>query len=116
MKIVKVNSLTTIILGFLIIGLAFCLPTFLIESLWNTTVGKTYNDISIEFWQAFILWLAVLIFFNILGVFKFEFAVETEEAFNKELLKKKLESLNNLQNKTEEKPESTIEPKRETKD
>ena len=70
--------------------------------MWNATVAKSYSDFTIGFWQALILWLVVLVSLNIIGIFKFEFAIETTDTFDKELLKKKLES---LQNKTEENSE-----------
>ena len=102
MKIYKLNSLTTILFGFLIICFIVFLPIIFIETLWNATVAKSYADFNIDFWQALILWLIVLVSLNIIGIFKFEFAVETADAFDKDLLKKKLES---LQGKPEEKPE-----------
>lgn len=110
MKIYKINSLATFFLGFLIVGLVVLLPIALIEALWNSTIGKTYTDISIDFWQALILWLVVLVSLNILGVFKFEFAVESIDSFDKELLKKKLES---LQGKTKEKKEAETKIKKD---
>ena len=102
MKIYKLNSLTTFLFILFIIGLVIFVPIVLIELLWNSTVGKTYSDVSINFWQALILWLIVLVTLNILGVFKFEFAIETKDTLDKDLLKKKIQ---NLQAKTEEKPE-----------
>ncbi len=102
MKIYKVNSLTTILFGFFIICFIVFLPIIFIETLWNATVAKSYTDFTIDFWQALILWLIVLVSLNILGIFKFEFAVETADTFDKDLLKKKLESLHS---KSEEKPE-----------
>ena len=103
MKIYKINSFTTFLFTFLIIGLVIFLPIVLIELLWNSTIGRTYDQININFWQALILWLIVLVSLYILGVFKFEFAIETVDTFDKELLRKKLE---NLQNKPEEKSEN----------
>src|SRR3989338_8646011 len=109
MKIYKVNSLTTILFAFLTAGLVLFLPIVLIEALWNGTIGKTYTDISINLWQALILWLIVLVLLNILGVFKFEFAVET---LDKELIKKKLKSFKNKADDTEaKKPEHINEEK-----
>lgn len=102
MKIYKLNSLTTFLFTVLVVGLVFFLPVALIEVLWNTTVGRTYADITINFWQALILWLMVLVGLSILGIFKFEFAVETRDTFDKELL--------NLKNKIEEKQDNE-EPK-----
>ncbi len=93
MKIYKLNSLTTFLFAFLIIGIVVFLPIVLIEALWNSTVAKTYADISIDFWQALILWLIVLVVLNVLGLFKFEFAVERHEALDKELLKNKLKDV-----------------------
>jgi len=112
MKIYKLNSLTTLLSSFLIISLVFFLPVILIEALWNSTIGKSYTDITINFWQALILWLMVLVVLNILGIFKFEFAVETGDTFDKEKIKKKLES---LQKSPSEKSE-TEEVKQDTKD
>ena len=97
----KLNSLTTILFGFLIICFVVFLPIIFIEALWNTTIAKSYNDFSINFWQALILWLIVLVSLNIFGIFKFEFAIETADTFDKESLQKKLET---LQNPHEEKP------------
>ena len=102
MKIYKVNSLTTILFGFLIICFIVFLPIIFIEALWNATVAKSYSDFNINFWQALILWLMVLVSLNILGIFKFEFGVETTDTFDKDILKKKLKG---LQNKPEEKAE-----------
>lgn len=76
MKIYKLNSLTTFLFIFLAIGFVIFLPIVLIEALWNSTVGVTYPDIVISFWQALILWLVVLVTLNILGLFKFEFVIE----------------------------------------
>ena len=102
MKIYKLNSLTTILFGFLIICLIVFLPTILIEALWNSTVAKSYSNFTIDFWQALILWLIALVSLNIIGIFKFEFAVETTDTFDKDILTKKLEG---LQSKPEESPE-----------
>lgn len=112
MKIYKINSLTTILFGFVIISLIVFLPIVFIEALWNTTVAKSYSDFSINFWQALILWLIVLVSLNIFGVFKFEFAIETTDTFDKESLKKKLET---LQNPHEEKPENELSLKKSEK-
>lgn len=112
MKIYKLNSLTTLLISFIVIGLVFFLPVVLTEALWNSTIGKTYSDITIDFWQALILWLVVLVILNILGIFKFEFAVETGDTFDKEKIKKKLES---LQKSPSEKSE-TEEVKQDSKD
>ena len=115
----KLNSLTTFLFAVLIIGFVVFLPIVLIEALWNSTIAKTYTDISIDFWQALILWLIVLVTLNILGIFKFEFAIETQESFDKELLKKKIQNLQKKTeglNNTEKKTQNDIEEsKKETK-
>ena len=108
MKIYRLNSITTTLFICLIIGLVVILPIVFIETLWNSTVGKTYVDIAIDFWQALILWLIALVLLSILGLFKFEFAIETKEGFDKELLNQKLQS---LQNKTDKQTETTAEVK-----
>ena len=90
MKIYKLNSLTTILFGFLIICLIVFLPIIFIEALWNSTVAKSYSNFTIDFWQALILWLIALVALNIIGIFKFEFAVETTDTFDKDILTKKL--------------------------
>lgn len=102
MKIYKLNSLTTFLFAFLAIGLVVLLPIVLIELLWNSTVAKTYVDISIDFWQALILWLIVLVMLNISGLFKFEFAVEAHETLDKERLKNKLKDLQSKSNENSE--------------
>lgn len=88
MKIYKLNSFITFLFSVLILGLVVFFPIMLIEVLWNSTIGKTYSDIAIDFWQAFILWLIVLTFLNILGIFRFEFAVETGNSLNKQKINK----------------------------
>ena len=104
MKIYKLNSLTTLLITILMIGLVALFPIMLIEALWNTTVAKTYTEFSIDFWQASILWLILLVTLNILGIFKFEFAIEKfEDHLDKNNLKKKIEDLHI---KTETKLES----------
>lgn len=108
MKIYKLSSLTTLFLSLVIIGLVVFLPIVLIETLWNSTIGKTYTDIAINFWQALILWLIVLVALNIIGLFKFEFAVEAIDALDKESIKEKINSLKSLQNKTDEKKELEV--------
>ena len=102
MKIYKLNSFTTFLFSIFILGLVVFLPIVLIELLWNSTIGITYTDIKIDFWQSLILWLIVLVSLSILGVFKFEFAIETQDRTNKDLLKDKIA---NLKSKTEEKKE-----------
>ena len=117
MKIYKVNSLTTLLFAFVILGFLVFLPIILIETIWNSAIGKTYTDFSINFWQALILWLVVLVILNIIGLFKFEFAVETGNHLDKELLKKKLEYLkSNLQSKPEEKKELETNITKENKE
>lgn len=113
MKIYKFSSLTTFIFTVVIIGLIVFLPIALIETLWNTTIGKTYTDLTISFWQALILWLIILTILNILGIFKFEFAIETGSVLDKETLKKKLET---LQSKLEDTNSQDKEIKKETND
>lgn len=112
MKIVKINSLTTILFILLISSLTCILPIALIETLWNTTIAKSF-DITINLWQALILWLSILVFLNILGVFKFEFAVESLDETDKETVQKKLEA---LKNKIEEINETEPKPKNHDKD
>lgn len=90
MKIYKLNSLTTLFFVLAIIGATFFIPIVLIEALWNSTIGKVYIDININFWQALILWLVFIVFLNILGIFKFEFGIQSIDTFDKDLLKKKL--------------------------
>lgn len=97
MKIYKLNSFSTFLMSLFIIGLVIFLPIFLIEFLWNSTLGKTYDYLLINTWQALILWLIVLTLLNILGIFKFEFAVEK---IDKEHLKNKLEEITSKSEET----------------
>ncbi len=93
MKMYKINSFTTFLFSFLVIGFVVFLPIVFIELLWNSTIGKNFSDITIDFWQGLILWLIVLVLLNILGIFKFEFAVQTNDSFDNEILKQKLDSM-----------------------
>ena len=113
MKIYKLNSLTTMLIAVLLIGLIVFFPIMLIEALWNTTIAKTYTDFSINFWQALILWLIALVTLNILGFFKFEFAIEKVDSIDNKNLKKTLED---VQLNPEKTPESTQNTIKEIKD
>lgn len=105
MKIFKLNSSSTILLGSVIIGFIVFLPIALIETIWNSTIGKVYSDINIDFWQALILWLVVLVLLYIVGVFKFEFAIERIDSPDQDSIKKKLEELQNQHKEKEIKDE-----------
>ena len=94
MKVYKVNSFTTFLIAALLIGLVVFMPILLIEALWNSTVAQSYSDYVINFWQALILWLVVIVLLNIIGIFKFEFAIETADTGS---VKKKLDSLQGKQ-------------------
>ena len=109
----KLNSLTTMLIAVLLIGLIVFFPIMLIEALWNTTIAKAYTDFSINFWQALILWLIVLITLNILGLFKFEFAIEKIDSIENNPFKKTLED---VQSNTEKKLESTQNTIKEAKE
>lgn len=107
MKILKLNSFTTFLVSITIIGLVIFLPIVIIESAWNSTIGKVYDFMEINFWQALILWLIVLTILNILGIFRFEFAIETTDSLDKEKIKKKIEGIQskNQKSQTEDKKE-----------
>lgn len=113
MKIYKLGSLTTLLISTLILGLVVFLPIVLIEALWNSTIGKSFNNVNIDFWQASILWLIILVILNILGLFKFEFAIEAGDTLDKEFFKKKLQ---NLQNKPKENTKVKNEAPKDQKD
>ncbi len=77
------------------IGLIVFIPIFVIQIVWNGTVGETYRHMMIDFWQSLILWLIVLVILNILGFFKFEFAVESNDSAEKDMIKKKIQDIKN---------------------
>lgn len=112
MKIFKLNSLTTLLLSVFVITLVMLLPITLIEVLWNNTIGRTYTDFTIDFWQSLILWLIVLVSLNIIGIFRFEFAVENQDIASRDLLKKKIQD---LQSKTHESVEIEKKENKESK-
>lgn len=98
MKIYKLNSFTTFFFIIMFIGLVVFLPIFFIQGMWNSTVGKTYTDMTIDFWQSLILWLIALVVLNILGFFKFEFAVESKDGAENDIVKKKIQEIKNKTN------------------
>lgn len=106
MKIYKLNSLTTFLCASLLLGFIVFLPIAFIEALWNSTLGKTYPNIVIDFWQALILWLIVLVVLNISGLFKFEFIIEAHGSENKDTLKKKVQDLKNKPQESHENEKS----------
>ncbi|MBI1859193.1 MAG: hypothetical protein HYR97_08805 [Candidatus Melainabacteria bacterium] len=93
MKIYKINSFTTFLISMFLIGLVIFLPIMIIEAIWNSTIGTMHSYLAINTWQALILWLIFLTLLNILGVFRFEFAVEKFDGTNKESVKKKVEEI-----------------------
>ena len=113
MKMYKINSFTTFLFSILIIGVVVFLPIVFIELLWNHTIGKNYIDLTIDFWQSLILWLSALVMLNILGIFKFEFAIQTGETIDNELLRKKLDGLKPGRDDTTKHPE--IKPNKDDK-
>ena len=102
MKIIKLNSFTTFLISMLIIGFLILLPIVLIQALWNQTLGNTYDHLIINFWQSLILWLIVLTILNIVGLFKFEFIVETKNQ-DKDTIKKTIEELTKNTNELDRK-------------
>ncbi|MBI2995098.1 MAG: hypothetical protein HYY52_00095 [Candidatus Melainabacteria bacterium] len=115
MKIYKLNSLTTFLVALLIISLVTFLPITMIELFWNTAIGKNFTDLTVNFWQALILWLIILITLSILGIFKFEFVIETHKVTDKDLLDKNLlkRKIESLQSESEKTPETEISIKRD---
>ena len=108
MKIYKLNSFTTFFFIVMFIGLVVFIPIFVIQIVWNGTVGETYTHMTIDFWQSLILWLIALVILNILGFFKFEFAVESNDTSEKTMIKKKIQE---MKSKTEEGRENEKSPK-----
>lgn len=113
MKVYKLNSFKTLLIILSIVGLGMFLPVFIIELLWNSTIGEIYQDLIINSWQALILWLIGIIVIYLSGLFKFEVAVESFDNIDTELIKKKVEELK--QKSAEPKPEE-IEIEAKTKE
>ncbi len=72
MKMFQLNLLSLILL-FLVVGLALFLPSFLIQNLWNLTLADHLErDLRIDILQASLLWGALLSLLYMSGIFKFK--------------------------------------------
>lgn len=65
-------------------------------------IGRVYEDLIIDFWQSLLLWLVVLLTLNILGIFKFEFAIEKQNDINNDLFKEKIKDIQKQEQEKEE--------------
>lgn len=92
MKIIKLNSFSTFLISMLVIGFVILLPIVLIQVAWNETIGNVYDYLTINFWQAFILWLIVLTILNIAGLFKFKIIFDTKDQ-DEDTIRNSIESL-----------------------
>lgn len=96
MKIVKLNSFSILLIVLFIGSIIFYVPIFTIECLWNSFLGSHYPSFEINFWQALILWLALIVLVYISGAFKFQMAIEKID-LDKDLFKKQIEELKSKQ-------------------
>lgn len=83
MKLFKFNFLTILLIA-LITGLVVAGPSYLIQSIWNATVSPQFleRDLSIEVWQAFLLWSAVLTGIYMTGIFKIGFDLKSIDSID----------------------------------
>ncbi len=81
------------------VALLVGVPSFLIQSVWNSTCAANMErDLTIEIWQAALLWGALLSFFYMTGIFQFKLDFRTIEtididAINDPELKEEIEQL-----------------------
>lgn len=108
MKIFQVNFLS--ILLFLAVLLIFIgLPSFFIQSLWNSTFQESLTrNMHIEIWQAALLWGAFLSLIYATGIFKFKIDFKSLEnididSIDDPALRNEIERLRDLSTKKKEK-------------
>jgi uncharacterized membrane protein (DUF485 family) len=103
-KIFQVNFLTLLlVLAFLL--LFVLLPSFFIQSLWNSFFEESLSrDLIINLWQASLLWGAVLTVVYMTGIFKFKIDFRSLEnidldSIDDPMLRDEIEKLRSLSKK-----------------
>lgn len=88
MKIFQLNILSILFL-LLFVGLGLIVPSFIIQSIWNSTLidSSMERDLSIVIWQAALLWGSLLSLLYTLGVFKLKVDFKTIDSIDLEKIK-----------------------------
>ena len=82
MKLFQLNFFGILIL-LLSIVLLVGVPSFLIQAAWNSTCATSMErDLSIDVWQAALLWGALVAALYMTGIFQFKFDLRTIEAID----------------------------------
>ncbi len=82
MKIFQFN-LFAILIFLVIVSLLVLVPSFIVESLWNSFYSiNIERDMTIELWQAALLWGACLAAIYMTGIFKFKIDFKTLESLD----------------------------------
>ncbi len=77
MKMIRLNF-SSIILLIVVVAVLLALPSLIIQSLWNSAFERALDrDLSIEIWQAAMLWGALLALVYMSGLFRFKVDFKT---------------------------------------
>lgn len=77
-------DLLRIFLGLSLITLGIALPSFVIESIWNASIASSImeRDLSIDLWQASLLWGSLITALYMLGIFKVKIAFKSLDSID----------------------------------
>lgn len=82
MKIFQFNFLG-ILIFVAVLALLVLLPSFVVQSIWNSVYSLDLDrDMTIELWQAALLWGAILSAIYMTGVFKFKIDFKTIDSID----------------------------------
>lgn len=111
MKIFQVNFLN-IVFFLAVLGVGLVVPSLIIESIWNSSTASSLaeRDLSIELWQASLLWGSVLCVLYMTGIFKFKLDLKTIDSIDLDNiddphLRDEIEKLKAYQKRKEEESE-----------
>ncbi len=82
MKLFQLNFFGILVLVVLA-TVVFVLPSFIIQSIWNSFYGsRLEHDMSIDLWQASLLWGAVITILYITGIFSLRLNFKTLDSID----------------------------------
>lgn len=117
MKLFQLNFFG-ILLMIIAAAVLIALPSFMIQNLWNSIVSANIvKDMSIEIWQASLLWGACVSFLYMTGIFQFKLDFKSLESIDTESindpdLRAEIESMK-LKTQEAKKSEPIKDPKKD---
>lgn len=111
MKLFQLNFFGLLFL-LVLLAVLFVLPSFIIQSIWNSIYGsRLEHDMTIDLWQASLLWGAIISILYMTGIFSFKLNFKTLDSIdldsiNDPELRAEIEKLKLQAKKSEEEKKS----------